>query len=198
MEKIIIDKIIQEIEEKGWSYQDHVVDTRKLNQIADLFSREFLPARVGKNQVLQRQESIRGDWIYWIDPLDPHPEVKSFIEILDLLKSRLNQAFYMGLRDFECHLAKYPVGAFYKKHLDRFEQDSSRGFTFIFYLHQQWNESDGGELVLYDKAGNILETILPRPGSFMCFLPGEFPHEVKTSHRERWSLTGWMHTKNLT
>ena len=116
---------------------------------------------------------------------------------IPIKKIEATDLVYFGLRDFECHLAKYPPGTFYKKHLDRFEQDSSRGFTFIFYLHSDWTEADGGELVLYHKDGRILETIIPRPGSFMCFLPGEFPHEVRISHKERWSLTGWIHTKNL-
>jgi SM-20-related protein len=198
MEKSIFDKIVQDIELKGWSYQQNIVDNKFLMSMGDCFNQEFRPARVGKNQTLQLQESIRGDWIYWIDPLNPPDRLKFFIQFLQSLKHGLNEAFYMGLRDFECHLAKYPIGSFYKKHLDRFEQDSSRGFSFIFYLHSEWNEEDGGELVLYDKMGNILETILPRPGSFMCFLPGEFPHEVKTAHRERRSLTGWIHTKDLT
>jgi len=197
MEKWKTDKIIQDIELKGWSYQQDFVDSHTLESLIDLFGREFSPARVGKNQLLQRQEGIRGDWVYWIDPLDPPSSLKFAMDFLNHLKEGLNQAFFFGLRDFECHLAKYPPGTFYKKHLDRFEQDSSRGFTFIFYLHSDWTEADGGELVLYHKDGRILETIIPRPGSFMCFLPGEFPHEVRISHKERWSLTGWIHTKNL-
>jgi SM-20-related protein len=194
----MIEQIVQEIEQHGFCYLTQVMTAADLAQIQTLFDSEFRPARVGKNDGPKRVEEIRGDWILWLDPQKAPVELISQITFLNELKNKLNQHFYLGLKDFECHLAKYPAGSFYKKHMDRFEKDSSRSVSFIFYLHQEWNEADGGELVLYDKAGEVLKTILPQPGSLVVFMSEQFPHEVKTCQRERRSLTGWMHTKLLT
>jgi SM-20-related protein len=73
--------------------------------------------------------------------------------------------------------------------------ESSRRLSFIFYLNEVWDKNDGGELVIYNKAGEVLDTLLPMPGSFITFLSDEFPHEVRPSLKERRSFTGWMHTK---
>lgn len=194
----MVDQIIQDIEQKGWSYQHKIVDNIDLKLIQPLFEADFRPAGVGKDSQLQRVEEIRGDWIKWLDPQLPPRELTSQINFLKDLQHEFNQRLYLGIQDFECHLAKYPVGSFYKKHVDRFEKDTSRSISFIFYLHQSWEAADGGELVLYNKDGEILKTILPEPGSMIIFLSEEFPHEVKVCSRERRSLTGWMHTKILT
>ena len=194
----MIEQIVQEIEQHGFCYIRHVMTAADLAQIQTLFDSEFRPARVGKNERLKRVEEIRGDWIFWLDPQNAPIELKTQITFLNELKNKLNQHFYLGLKDFECHLAKYPAGSFYKKHVDRFSNDSSRSVSFIFYLHEEWKESDGGELVLYDKKNEMLKTISPEPGSVMVFMSEDFPHEVKICHRERRSLTGWMHTKLIT
>ncbi len=194
----MLEQIIQEISLQGWSYQQNVVDQHHLNLLAPLFSSDFSPARVGKERDLQRVEEIRGDFISWLDPLNPPTELANEFHLLEQLKLELNRNFFLGLKDFEAHLAKYPKGSFYKKHLDRFTTDSSRSLSFVFYLHQHWDEADGGELVLYNQEGEMIKTILPVPGSMICFLSGDFPHEVRPCSRERRSLTGWMHTKILT
>lgn len=192
----MVDQIIQDIHQQGWSYQQNVVDNLRLATMAGLFEAEFSPAGVGSEK--QRVEEIRGDWIKWLDPLHPPGVLEPEIEFLRVLQNEFNQKFYLGLQDFECHLAKYPPGSFYKKHVDRFAKDSSRSISFIFYLHQEWKDTDGGELVLYNKDNQMIKTILPLPGSMIIFLSEDFPHEVKVCSQERRSLTGWMHTKILT
>jgi len=189
-----VDKILKDIEEKGWSVTSDLLlksELKVMNDFFDLKRDEFHAAKVGSHDKKIRVESIRGDHTYWLDPLSPDVSFKSAMDILEKLKEKLNQKFYLGLKQFECHLAYYPAHTFYKKHLDRFEKDSSRSVSFIFYL----NESQGGELVLYDKQGAILETIKPLAGTFVCFMSEDFPHEVKATLSERRSLTGWMHTK---
>jgi SM-20-related protein len=192
----MIDKIIQDVHQQGWSYQQNLVDKFHLANLEDLFKTDFVPAGVGPER--QRIEEIRGDWIKWLNPLHPPGGLEQEMEFLRVLQNELNQKLYLGLQDFECHLAKYPPGRLYKKHVDRFEKDSSRSISFIFYLHQKWSEADGGELVLYNKDGEVIKTILPLPGSILVFLSEDFPHEVKVCSQERKSLTGWIHTKILT
>ncbi|WPU64855.1 2OG-Fe(II) oxygenase [Peredibacter starrii] len=196
----MIEQIIQEIEGKGWSHRTGVIGPTELAEIKDFFDHrrsEFVPAKVGKGENLQRAENIRGDYTFWIDPHEPPATFRHLVHFLTELKEALNGHFFLGLKDFECHLAYYPPGTYYTKHSDRHGLESSRVLSFIFYLHDEWNENDGGELVIYDKDDSILETVKPVPGSFICFLSEKFPHEVKPAKRERRSFTGWMHRKIL-
>ncbi len=193
----MVEQIIQDIKQQGWSYLEGVLDASFLSTLSILYADNFVPAMVGKASERQRMEEIRGDLTFWLDPLNPPSQLRELIHLLNELKQHLNQHLYLGLKDFECHLAKYPIGSFYKKHLDRFETNASRSLSFIFYLHEEWNDKDGGELILYNQKHEIIKKILPKPGSFIIFLSEEFPHEVKPCFRERRSLTGWMHTKIL-
>lgn len=194
----ILEKVIQDLELYGFSVIQDVIESTELEKISNLFEQDFQPARVGKSNGPQREESIRGDSTFWLDPQDPPSELSNVVGLIHEMKNGFNQHFFMGIKDFECHLAKYPTGSFYKKHLDRFEDDSSRSISFIFYLHQEWTHQNGGELILYSTNNEIMEMILPRPGSMVVFLSEKFPHEVKVCLKERRSLTGWMHTKLLT
>lgn len=196
----MIEQIIRETASQGWSYVDKFIPAEtltSLNQFFDQHQTEFTPAQVGKGADQSRREEIRGDYSYWLDPLSPPPEIQPLITFLNKLKLKLNQSLFLGIKDFECHLAYYPKGSFYKMHLDRHEQGSSRIFSFVFYLHREWQKGDGGELELFHKDYSPFKTIEPRAGSFICFLSEDFPHEVKLSNKERRSLTGWMHNKIL-
>jgi SM-20-related protein len=196
MDSNLISDIIDQIEFSGWSFTREVLSAEELKTINSYFQETyFAPAKIGKDGKKQRVESIRGDFTAWLDPLSPPAAFVPIVEFLEKLRDELNRNFFFGLKQFEFHLAVYPPGAYYHKHLDRFENDSSRYFSFVFYLHQEWSANDGGELILYNEAGDTIETILPVPGSMACFLSADFPHEVKTSFQERRSLTGWMNTK---
>lgn len=194
----MIERILEDIDSKGFSYVESFLTEASLREISEFFEshkNEFKPALIGPAQSKQRNENVRGDHTFWLDPLDPPLEFRPLIKFLDELREKINARFFLGLKQFECHLAYYPQGTFYKKHSDRFEVNSSRSLSFVFYLNENWTPADGGELLLYDKNDNSLETIRPMPGSFICFLSEDFPHEVKSALRERRSLTGWMHTK---
>lgn len=194
----MLDKILQELEINGFCYVEKVISVEKLmemNQFFESHKSQFEAAKVGSGPHRERVERIRGDYTYWLDTLNPTEPFASFLNTLNELKDQINTHFFLGLKEFECHLAFYPEGTFYQKHIDRFELDSSRRISFIFYLNQEWKVEWGGELVIYDKQGSELKRFYPLPGSFVCFLSEEFPHEVKASKKERRSLTGWMHNK---
>lgn len=191
-------QILQELEKNGFCHIPSLLSKTDMERATAFFEehkQEFVPARVGARDQKKRVESIRGDYTYWLDPLSPQEPFNEIFDFLNTLKDEVNGRFFLGLKQYECHLAYYPSGTFYHKHLDRFENDSSRRVSFIFYLNQEWDRSYGGELVLYDRDGNIVDTIYPMPGSFITFLSDEFPHEVRPSVKERRSLTGWMHNK---
>lgn len=194
----MLDQILQDLEKEHFSLTPHFLSASQLNEMnafIDQHKDEFVAAKVGSADNKQRMVNVRGDFTFWLDPIEPLPEFQEIVRFLESLKLAVNEHFFLGLKQFECHLAYYPSGTFYQKHLDRFEKDSSRSLTFILYLNQEWNKDYGGELVVYDKMGNILRTVYPMPGSLVCFLSDEFPHEVKSSSKERRSFTGWMHTK---
>jgi SM-20-related protein len=194
----MVDQIVQEIRRSGWCHTLNVLTPEELSLLTSFFTdheNEFRPAMVGPQGQKAFAPTVRGDSTFWLDPLQPEPLFQRIFHLLEDLREKLNRECFLNLKQFECHLAHYPPGTFYKKHLDRFETSSSRSFSFIFYLHEEWKPEQGGELVLYDKEGDLLQKIDPVPGSMVCFLSDEFPHEVLMSKFERRSLTGWMHTK---
>lgn len=191
----MLDQLVQEIKDKGWSFQENILTAHDLSLIASYFQEhrsEFSPAMIGKGELRQRREDVRGDHTLWIDPLNPPAPFMKLMKYLEDLKTELNRRLFIGAREYECHLAYYPAGSFYQKHVDRFENDSSRVLSFVFYLHEEWKTGDGGELILY---GNKTHTISPLPGSLVIFLSDGLSHEVKPGLRERRSFTGWMHSK---
>jgi SM-20-related protein len=193
-----LEEIIQSLSREGWIHIPGFLNASELKSINEFFDghkSEFIPAQIGKGDARKINTEIRGDHTFWLDPLAPQNTFKQLINFIDDLKQEVNRSLFLGLKEFECHLAYYPPGTFYKKHLDRFEQDSSRALTFIFYVHENWSPGSGGELVLYDKDQRLLKMIEPLPGSLLCFLSGDFPHEVKMSHFERRTFTGWIHNK---
>lgn len=196
----MLEQIIHNIETQGFCViPGFISETRleRINAFIDEKKTEFTPARVGHGTQKLRDETIRGDYTLWLDSLLPEAEFLEVTNQLDELQAQLNKKLFLGLKDFEYHLAYYPTSYFYRRHVDAHEKGSSRIFSFVFYLNQEWSEADGGELVLYHRDGEILKTIVPAPGLFVGFLSHEFPHEVKPCHKERRSLTGWMHNKIL-
>lgn len=192
----MLEQMIRDIQQEGWFLRPGFLSEKQLasiNLFIDEIRSDFVPAKVGKDK--QRVESIRGDYTYWLDALNPPGVFEPLVRSIGELQQALNLNCYLGLKEFECHLAAYPAGSFYQKHLDRFSKESSRSFTFIIYLNESWREEEGGELVIYNKNGDVIKTIYPMPGSFVGFLSEEFPHEVKASTKERRSFTGWMHTR---
>lgn len=191
----MLDQIVRDIKEKGWAHAGNILtayDISRVNEFFDTHQAEFVPAMIGKGDLRQRKVDVRGDYTFWIDPLNPPPIFSRLLTILEELKTKLNQEIFLGAREYECHLAYYPPGTFYQKHVDRFENDSSRVLSFVFYLHNDWKDGDGGELVIHDKEEVIIP---PLPGSLMVFLSEGLQHEVKISKIERRSFTGWMHSK---
>lgn len=194
----MVDQILRELEREGYSFVQSLLSTEdlaRMNTFFDSHKTQFQAAKVGSKDNRQRIESVRGDYTFWLDPMNPPAEFKKLFAFLNGLRDKINSRFYLGLQEYECHLAFYPPGTFYNKHLDRFEKNSSRRLSFIFYLNSEWSEENGGELVFYDQQGKIIRKFYPMPGSFITFLSDEFPHEVKAGNKERRSFTGWMHTK---
>jgi SM-20-related protein len=155
----------------------------------------FHRAGVGRGGNLEVREDIRRDQVMWLQPGVASAEQEIYLAKLETLRLALNQRFFLGLFEFEGHFAIYPEGAFYKAHLDRHAGTNDRVVTVILYLNQNWQPGDGGELKIWttpEGKEGAFELIEPRMGTMVCFLSGDFWHEVLPALKTRMSITGWF------
>ncbi len=150
----------------------------------------FRKAGIGQQQQHHINEGIRGDYIQWLDKNAAEPELAVYLQRVDALMQYLNEALFLSLKDFEIHVTLYPVGAFYKRHLDQFKKDDHRKLSVICYLNEEWEERHGGQLRIYMPEGP--HDFLPLAGRLVCFRSDVLEHEVLPATRERRSLTGWI------
>jgi SM-20-related protein len=144
-------------------------------------------AGVGRNRATF--SDIRGDRILWLDP-GLTPVTDEFLRMTDQLRTHLNRHLYLGLSEYEGHLACYRPGTGYQKHLDRIHGSNARVVTLIAYLNPAWRNEDGGQLRLH--LGETVLDVTPQAGTVVAFLSGEYWHEVVPSFRDRWAISGWF------
>ncbi len=150
----------------------------------------FKRAGIGSQQNKQINESIRGDYIEWIEPATASPAVLVYLHKLKGLIHFVNRSLYLSLKDYEVHQTIYPVGSFYRRHLDQFKKDDKRKLSVICYLNQNWQTTDGGQLRIY--SGEEFFDVSPLGGRLVCFRSDMLEHEVLPATRERLSITGWL------
>lgn len=190
----VFDAIADDLAAEGYAIADQFLSQMEVQAIVSLDAfqagtRHFKKAGIGKQQDRQINESIRGDYIQWLDKNTAPPPLSSYLQKLDQLKHYLNQTLFLSLKDYEVHMTVYPVGAFYKRHLDQFRKDDRRKLSVICYLNEDWREEYGGQLRMYLRE-EILD-ILPVAGRLVCFRSDQIEHEVLPATRERRSITGW-------
>jgi SM-20-related protein len=196
----LLDHISQEIYSNSYVVVDNFVDEafRKalLKEQTDLLNQgQFKKAAVGKGDQKQVRAEIRSDEVLWMDPTALSPLQLVFWEKIEELKQVLNRRCFLGLKSFEGHFARYPIGSFYKRHLDQFHAVPHRIVTVILYLNDSWTEADGGQLRMYfpqEEGSERVEDVLPLGGRLVVFLSEEIPHEVLPTLKERISITGWL------
>ena len=196
----LLDHISQEIYSNSYVVVDNFVDQafRKelLKEQTDLLNQgQFKKAAVGKGDQKQVRAEIRSDEVLWMDPMALSPLQAIFWEKIEELKQVLNRRCFLGLKSFEGHFARYPIGSFYKRHLDQFHAVPHRIVTVILYLNESWTEADGGQLRMYfpqEDGSERVEDVLPLGGRLVVFLSEEIPHEVLPTKKERISITGWL------
>lgn len=194
-----IERAIDHLADKGYFIWDDFLTSDVIKELRSLAEsgREdgnFKKAGIGKQVLFQVDKSIRGDYIQWLDKNSEEPIIHQFLDEIHQLKDYLNQTCYLGLKDFETHFAIYPENTFYKRHVDRFQQNAHRVLSFVLYLNINWQQGDGGELALYlDDETQIIE---PLAGRLLLFR-SEMEHEVLLAHKPRYSVTGWMLDKHM-
>lgn len=133
---------------------------------------------------------IRGDYTFWLDKSRDESKLQLF-DVLDEVKLMINRFCFLSLSDYEFHLALYPEGSFYKKHLDQFKGRNNRMISMIIYLNENWQHGDGGELKIYPE-GKEDKIIEPLENRCILFRSDVLYHEVLPTNKPRKSVTGWM------
>ncbi|MFN3998460.1 2OG-Fe(II) oxygenase [Algoriphagus sp.] len=195
-----LDLISSEIYQKSYVIIDNFIDEdfRKAllaEQIALVQLGKFRPAAVGKGGQKQVRTEIRSDEVFWMDSAELTPLQSVYWNKIEEIRKVLNQRCFLGLRSFEGHFARYPVGSNYKRHLDQFHTVPHRVVSVILYLNESWSENDEGMLRMYipkEDGTELIEDVLPLGGRLVVFLSGEIPHEVLPTKKERISITGWL------
>lgn len=184
------------IADTGWSVSQHCLPAALTEMLIEramsLPDHSYTPAGIGRGADLSADESVRRDEIRWIG--HEHPAEQQWLQWMEGLRQHLNQQLFLGLFSYESHFAHYTPGAFYKQHVDAFRGDANRILSTVFYLNRDWSPGEGGELVLYQPQAPLSEIARVRPeaGTLAVFLSEEFPHEVLTTQRDRYSIAGWF------
>ena len=154
----------------------------------------FKAAQIGRGAINKHLSPLRGDVISWLD--DSNSTDHAYLLWMEALRSGLNSTLYLGLFDYECHYAIYGAGTGYAKHSDVLHGTRNRVVSTVFYLNENWQSGDGGELRLFEPNGEAtIATLNPNFGTMIIFLSESFPHEVLMAHNKRRSITGWFRVR---
>lgn len=189
------------IYEQGFYLLDNFLDATHYHalryQALELLKTNRLkPAKIGHQNSAVVHSDIRRDAIHWLDDKDDNKATQAWFSAIELIAKQLNQHLFIGINDFESHFACYEAGAFYKKHIDQFNQTQDRQMSCVYYLNEQWSKEFGGELILYDKNDKQLLSVLPIANRLICFR-SDLPHEVTKTTQCRLSIAGWMKVRSL-
>lgn len=199
LDEPLLDKVADALQQQGFilltEFLPAWLATQLQQEAKNSSSVAFKPAGIGRLNSQQLNTQIRTDSTLWLG--GESKAQQAYLQCMQQLRVGLNRRLFMGLFDFECHFSHYAKGDFYKRHLDAFKGRSNRILSTVFYLNEDWVEKDGGELLLYkDGHSSPLLVVPPLFNSSIIFLSDVFPHEVLTSHSDRYSIAGWFRVNN--
>lgn len=199
----LYEKVIDDLMEKKYSIVDNfftVEEVRSLRTgLLEKYNEDrFKKSAIGNQAAEQILDSVRGDFIFWLDEAKADEAEKQFFDRLNDFSQYLNRTCFMGITDKEFHYALYPVGTFYKRHLDTFQNDSRRKLSIVCYLNDEdWQPEYGGELAIYLNNNGVetVENVYPVQGRMVIFESQVLEHEVKPVKKDRLSITGWLKSR---
>lgn len=200
----LYEKVIDDLAEQKYSvvegfFSDAEVQGLRDGLLAKFEAERFKKSAIGNHANEQVQTAVRGDFILWLDEATATGAEKLFFDTIRNFTQYLNRTCYMGIAKQEFHYALYPEGTFYKRHLDTFQNDSSRKLSMVCYLNDEdWKPEYGGELTLYlnENGAEKALDIYPVKGRVVVFESQVLEHEVKPVKQKRLSITGWLKTRS--
>lgn len=172
---------------------DNFLNAHRLEQIQSFFKSHldaFSKAGIGALTDHTVREDIRGDYTFWLDR-KRDLNLNDIWNLIDETIHIYNRYCFLGLSGYEFHLAHYPKGGHYTKHLDQFNNRNNRIISVIIYLNKEWQQGDGGELEIFLKDETSI-LIAPIESRCVMFKSAVLPHAVLASNKPRNSLTGWL------
>jgi SM-20-related protein len=169
---------------------DALANNLKLNLFALHKQKLLLAAATGNANNLSHDTAIRSDSIYWLDRKHDNKYENEFFDLIEDFIKYLNKSCYAGIASYEFHYSLYETGSFYKKHLDQFQNNSGRKYSLISYLNNNWQEEDGGQLLIHQTDND--QKVSPTQGKTVFFKSNELEHEVLLTNQTRMSVTGWL------
>jgi len=190
----VYNKISNDLKINGFSISPFGIPNELANalhtHLRSMTASQFSFAGIGREQGFDKNVKIRGDEICWV--LGNSAAGRHWLDWCNELKKHLNRTLYLGLFSFESHFAHYPPNAFYQRHVDAFQGEKNRILSVVLYLNDDWQENDGGELILYkNEEDDCGVKVNPQLGTLVVFLSEEFPHEVLPAKKDRYSIAGW-------
>lgn len=150
----------------------------------------MVQANIGNTIVRDDHQKMRSDKTSWLEDDTKNAAEMEFMDTIRQFMGHLNRTCFTGLNACEFHYALYEEGTFYKRHKDQLRNDDNRKFSMISYLNEDWKESDGGQLVVYQD--EISQQISPNNQKAVFFQSDVLEHEVVVAKRARMSVTGWL------
>ena len=185
---------MDQLAEQDYVIVDNFISEELYRHIMQFFSNaeqthKLKKAGIGAQQDFQLKAEVRGDFIFWLDE-ERDQELSEFYDLKNELVTSLKRYCYLSLGGSEFHIAKYPIGTHYHRHLDQFNERTNRQITVLIYLNDNWKKGDGGELVIYKDTDEIV--VAPIAKRLLLFKSDTIEHEVLTTNITRYSLTGWL------
>lgn len=200
-EALLFARIARDLRERGFAICPNALPGPLAgylrDHLAQMSGERFTRAGVGRQDAHTLNDFVRTDEICWIN--GDSAAGLAWLHWAAGLQRFLNRELLLGLFSFESHFAHYRPGDFYRKHRDAFQGEANRVLSLVVYLNPDWQLADGGELVLYTGDDAAASTkVLPGLGTVVLFLSEEFPHEVLSASRDRYSVAGWFRVNQST
>lgn len=199
----LYEKVIDGLMEQHYSIADDFFSKEEIAALRQSLlqkyeAEQFKKSAIGNQANEQVLGAVRGDFILWLDEENAQDAENVFFNRIKDFVQYLNRTCYMGIQRQEFHYALYPEGTFYKRHLDTFQNDSSRKLSVVCYLNDEdWQPEFGGELTIYTNENGSEKAIdvYPLAGRVVVFESQLLEHEVKPVKQPRLSITGWLKTQ---
>lgn len=182
----LIDPLLDDFVHTGTMVLDDVFDSDSLSALQA--ESGFIEYKEAKLTHGERESAIRGDSIRWID--ETCPVGVKYLGAIDELGRYFNQTLYTGIRSSEAHYACYPAGFGYQWHSDNPKGRDERVISAVFYLNDNWGETDGGQITVVNKQGDTVQ-LLPKLNRLVIF-DSNLLHQVEITNRRRFSIATWL------